>query len=221
VWKPEEQVAYILDTEPPFAAGQGWDYSDTNYIVLAMIIERVTGTTMYGEIHRRILDPLDLDGVVPQDGPVIPGLVQGYAGPDNPFGGRDAMLDNGRLIINPQFEWAGGGFATTSPDLARWAKALYENRVFDDSLNDAFLARIEARGRGRGARYGLGVIILDTPIGRSLGHSGFFPGYLTAMRYYPDHRFAIALPINTSAGRPFPRGLGAALQEMAELVRNH
>ncbi len=47
VWKPEELIAYILDSPPPFAVGKGWQYSDTNYIVLGMIIERVTKSTYY------------------------------------------------------------------------------------------------------------------------------------------------------------------------------
>ena len=43
VWRPEELVAYVLDTEPLFPAGAGWSYADTNYILVGMIIERVTG----------------------------------------------------------------------------------------------------------------------------------------------------------------------------------
>jgi len=218
VWKPEEQLAYILDLEPPFAAGQGWEYSDTNYIVLAMILERVAGARAYDEIRRRLLGPLELRGIVPQDGPWIPGLAQGYAGPSNPFGGRNAMLENGRLIINPQFEWGGGGFATTATDLARWAKLLHENRAYDARLNEQVYSGIPARGLGQGARYGLGVIILETPLGASYGHSGFFPGYLTEMRYYPQHRIAVAMQVNTSTGRPFPRPQGAIMQELAELI---
>ena len=57
VWKPEELIAYILDTQPPFAAGKGWDYSDTNYIVLGMIIEKVTGTSYYDLAKARLLNP--------------------------------------------------------------------------------------------------------------------------------------------------------------------
>ena len=60
VWKPQELVAYILDTQPPFAAGQGWDYSDTNYIVLGMIMEKVTGRTYYDLARERVLRPAGL-----------------------------------------------------------------------------------------------------------------------------------------------------------------
>jgi D-alanyl-D-alanine carboxypeptidase len=218
VWKPEEQVAYILGSEPPFAAGQGWTYSDTNYIVLAMIMERVTGEPMYDAIRRRLIGPLGLDRIVPQTGPDLPGLVQGYAGVTNPFGDADAMIENGRFAFDPSFEWAGGGFMVNSAALARWAKLLYENRAFDPALNADFYNGVETRGLGPGARYGLGVIITETPLGTAYGHSGFFPGYFTEVRYWPEHRFAIAIQLNTSAGRPLAGGTGRALAELAGIV---
>ncbi|MCA1614464.1 MAG: beta-lactamase family protein [Acidobacteria bacterium] len=71
VWKPEELVAYVLDTPAPFAAGQGWEYSDTNYIVLGMIIERVTKRAYYDEVGRRSLRPTSLRHTVPSDSRVM------------------------------------------------------------------------------------------------------------------------------------------------------
>ncbi len=176
VWKPAELVAYLLGEKAPFAAGQGWDYSDTNYIVLGMIIEKVTGKKFYDEANRRVVKPLKLSDTIPQDGPRIKGLVQGYAGADNPFGGKDAMIENGKFAINPQFEWTGGGWATTSQDLARWAKMLYEGKAFDSSLLPQMLDGVAAPMLGRETQYGLGVIIRKTQAGTSYGHSGFFPG---------------------------------------------
>jgi len=152
VWKPEEEVAYILGTDAPFAAGQGWTYSDTNYIVLAMIMERVTGEPMYDAIQRRVLGPLELDGIVAQTGPELPGLVQGYAGATNPFGDTDEVLANGRFVFDPSFEWAGGGFMVNAGSLAQWAKLLYENRAFDTSVNEDWLAGVVARGLARGVQ---------------------------------------------------------------------
>jgi len=57
VWRPEELVGFILDREPLFAAGEGWSYADTNYIVLGMILERIAGRTFYEELKRRVLVP--------------------------------------------------------------------------------------------------------------------------------------------------------------------
>ena len=214
VWRPAELVAYILDTEAPFPAGGGWDYSDTNYIVLGMIIERVAGATLNDEIARRLLRPLTLTRTVPSDRREIPGLAQGYAGPGNPFGGTDAMIVNGKFAINPQFEWAGGGYAVSGGDLARWAKALYEGRAFDRSLVAAMVDGVPAK-LGPEARYGLGVIVRPTPLGPSWGHSGFFPGYVTEMRYFPEHRIAVAFLINTSVPGALGRAPGAVIDALA------
>lgn len=218
MWEPEEQIAYVLDSDPPFAAGQGWTYSDTNYILLGLIIEEITGTTLNAQIGRRVLDPLGLEETRPSDSRRLPGLVQGYAGPDNPFGGTDAMIHDGVFAINPQFEWAGGGYYTSAADLAKWAKALYEARAFSRRMLEQATSGTPARGLGQGARYGLGVIISDTPLGPAWGHSGFFPGYLTEVRYFPEHGFAVAVQVNTSHGRPFGRGPGAAAQELAAVI---
>ena len=214
VWRPAELVAYILDTEAPFPAGGGWDYSDTNYIVLGMIIERVAGATLNDEIARRLLRPLGLARTVPSDRREIPGLAQGYAGPGNPFGGTDAMIVDGKFAINPQFEWAGGGYAVSGGDLARWAKALYEGRAFDASLVAEMVDGVPAK-LGPEARYGLGVIVRPTPLGPSWGHSGFFPGYVTEMRYFPEHRIAVAFLINTSVPRALGRSPGAVIDALA------
>jgi D-alanyl-D-alanine carboxypeptidase len=220
-WKPEDRLAYVLDTQPPFAAGQGWEYSDTNYILLGMIIESITGKTAYDEIRQRILQPFKLTNTIPSDRLVLPGVSQGYAGPNNDFGGHDAMIAGGTFTVNPQLEWAGGGFASTAEDLARWAAITFSGRAFGEELLRSAVQGVEARGLGTGARYGLGVIIRDTPLGVSYGHSGFFPGYLTEVRYYPDLKFAVALQFNTSVGRSIGRNPGVVLQDLAAIVAEH
>jgi D-alanyl-D-alanine carboxypeptidase len=220
VRKPAELVAYLLDEKPPFEAGKGWDYSDTNYIVLGMIIEKVTGRKFYDEATRRLLKPLKLKDTIPQDGVKLKGVVQGYAGPNNPFGGKDAMIQEGRFTINPQFEWTGGGFASTAQDLARWAKMMYEGRAYSPDLLPQVLNGVSAPMLGRETTYGLGVIIRKTSAGTSYGHSGFFPGYMTDMMYFPDSKIAIAVQVNTSVGRDLGKPMSRVLVEMMEVIRN-
>jgi len=217
VWKPAELVSYLLDEKAPFEAGKGWDYSDTNYIVLGMIIEKVTGKRFYEEANRRVVKPLKLSNTIPQDGPRIKGLVQGYAGANNPFGGKDAMITDGKFAINPQFEWTGGGWASTSQDLARWAKMMYEGKAFDASLVPVMLDGVPAK-LGRDTKYGLGVIIRPTQAGTSYGHSGFFPGYMTDMMYFPDKKIAVAVQVNTSVPQDLGKPLGRVAVEIAQIV---
>jgi D-alanyl-D-alanine carboxypeptidase len=216
-WRPEELLSYILDTEPPFAAGAGWQYSDTNYILLGLIIERVTGSTYYQQLDRRLLIPFKLRDTVPSNSRRIPGLVPGFAGPENPFGGVDAMMQDGLLVINPQFEWTGGGLASTSLDLARWAKVLYEGRAFNKVILAELIKSVPAE-LGPGTRYGLGVMIRQTPLGVSYGHSGFFPGYQTEMAYFPAIRAAVAVQVNSSAEGSTGKPLERYLSEFAQVL---
>ena len=221
VWTPEERLAYLFDEKPAFEPGKGWDYSDTNYIVLGMIIERVTGKRFYDEAHRRLIKPLKLSDTIPQEGPIMKGVIQGYAGAGNPFGGKDAMIENGKFVINPQLEWTGGGYASTSRDLARWAKMMYEGKAYDASLLPQVLDGVAAPMLGRETKYGLGVIIRKTQMGTSYGHSGFFPGYLTDMMYFPDKKIALAIQVNTSVGKDLGKPLGRELVELASIVASN
>jgi D-alanyl-D-alanine carboxypeptidase len=217
-WKPAELVAYLLDEKPPFEAGKGWDYSDTNYIVLGMIIEKVTGKKFYDEANKRLIKPLKLKNTIAQDSPRISGLIQGYAGPNNPFGGKDAMITDGKWAINPQFEWTGGGWASNSEDLARWAKMMHEGKAFDASLMPQVLDGVAAPMLGKETKYGLGVIIRQTASGTSYGHSGFFPGYMTDMMYFPDKKIAVAVQVNTSVGRDLGKPLGRVVVELFQTI---
>ena len=128
------------------------------------------------------------------------------------------MIVNGKFAINPQFEWTGGGYASTALDLARWAKMIYEGKAFSPDLLPQVLDGVPAPRLGRESRYGLGVIIRKTQVGTSYGHSGFFPGYMTDMMYFPEYKTAIAVQVNTSVGRSLGKPLSKVLVEMMEVI---
>jgi D-alanyl-D-alanine carboxypeptidase len=216
VWDPREQVRYLHGTTAPFAPGAGWDYSDTNYLVLALVLESILRRPIDDVIRERFLVPLALTRTIPSDSRTLPGVVQGYAGANNPFGGRDAMIaDDGRMIINPQFEGAGGGYAASAGDAARWGARFFGGAVASPAVHAQALDGVIARGLGPGTRYGLGIIIRDsTAAGPMHGHSGFFPGYVTELRHYPAKGVTLALLVNTSAVRIQP-SMARWLDELA------
>ncbi len=220
VWKPEELLAYILDVKPLFAAGQGFSYADTNYILVGMIFERITKKTVYGEVERRILKPLKLERTIPSDKMRLPEVITGYTQANNPFGINGRMIIEGKFVFNPQFEWTGGGFASTAEDLARWAKALYEAKVFGKAELAQMLNGVNATGRGGGtdSKYGLAVQIRPTNWGTSYGHEGWYPGYLSAMEYFPERKVAIAVQFNTDIGQKLKRGPRGYLFDVAKIL---
>ena len=183
-----------------------------------MIIEQVAKGSSYDELWKRILVPFELRDTVPADSRVVPSLVQGYAGPNNPFGGKDEMITDGKFAVNPQIEWTGGGLAVTALDLARWGKLLYEGKVLDAAMTARLLDGLPSK-LGPEARYGLGVIIRPSPVGITYGHSGFMPGYQTELVYFPDLKASVAVQVNSSAPRSTGRALRAFAIDFAQILR--
>lgn len=145
-------------------------------------------------------------------------MIQGYAGEKNPFGGTDEMIKDGKFNINPQFEWTGGGMVSNAEDLARWAKLMYEGKAFDASLLPEMPGGVPAK-LGKDAKYGLGVIIRPTAAGLTYGHSGFFPGYMTDMMYFPEEKISVAVQVNSSVPPNLGKPLGRVLVETFEIVK--
>ena len=203
----DDLLTFILDKKPLFAAGKGYYYADTNYILLAMITERITGRTMYDEVIDRFLKPLKLDHTFPSDKNVEP-AVYGY------YENKPDVKDR-HLIINPQWEWAGGGFTSTAEDLARWAKNLYAGTVLQKSSLEEMLNGVSV---GEGQNYGLGVEIIHSKWGTSYGHDGEFPGYLSVMRYYPKYGLAVAAQINADGTNETQGFIDSAADDFAGII---
>jgi len=212
---PEALVANILDIAPLFPCGEDFSYADTNYLLVGLIIQKVTGLSYNEELRRRFLVPLGLVQTVPADRRRIPGLVPGYLAADNLFNLPEKSLVESVLVLHPGLEWTGGGLASNPRDLVRWAKVLYEGKV----LAGSYLEDLLAGGKlvelsGQSVRYGLGVMIQETALGPSYGHGGWFPGYHTIFAYYPKYRIAVAIQVN----RDFQSGAKGAIPRLARVV---
>jgi D-alanyl-D-alanine carboxypeptidase len=217
---PLDGVKSVLGEKPKFPAGSGFGYTDVNYQLLQLLAEKVTASSGYAEIQRRILDPLRLTRVVPADRAVVPGLVNGYAGAGS-FLGFDALLEDGALVFNPVFEGGGGGFITNAGDMARWTALFTEGKAFPASLLLDFRRGVPAGQMdvGKDARSGLGIEIVETPLGTAYGHGGFFPGYLSLVLWYPDAGVSVALQVNSSADGALSRPMREVLLEAAEALK--
>lgn len=221
-WTPYDRLKYVLDLTPLFAVGEGWSYADTNYILIGQIAERASGKLLFELIEEQLLKPLNLGGIVPSSTREIDQLIPGYASPTNPLGFSGRMVADGKFIINPQIEWAGGGLATTPADLARWAKLLFDGRAFRKAETlETMLSGVEmAKGRGgtRVSKYGMGVMIRDSKWGTVYGHGGWFPGYRTELAYFPERKTAIAVQFNTDANTTLKKGVSAYLMDVAQIL---
>jgi D-alanyl-D-alanine carboxypeptidase len=181
-WTPEELVAIGVGAPPTFPPGQGWSYTNTDYVLLGMIIERATGHTVAAEYKRRIFTPLGLDQTSFPTSTSMP----------RPFSRGYDVLAGGSLppdvtAFSPTVAGSAGAIVSTPGDLQTFMRALLRGRLVSrsllremklptpGSLDGAFA--LEGGGVGT---YGLGLIHYTWSKACGVwGHTGAFPGYRT------------------------------------------
>jgi len=198
-WTPRELVALIADQPPDFPPGTAWSYSNTGYVLAGMIVEAATGHRLGRELTRRILRPLGLrDTVFPVNRPTIPRpYARGYS--IDPFGQPDGpLLDF--TVFNPSLAWAAGALVSNLGDLERFFRALLGGRLLPPRLLAAMTTPVPTGQPGFG--YGLGLIVIDTPTGRLLGHDGAIPGFLNIVLSTEDGRRQVGVMMNEEFSTP-------------------
>jgi D-alanyl-D-alanine carboxypeptidase len=176
VWKVSEFLDLAAAQPPLFAPGTGFFYSNTNYTLLGLIIERITGRSWRRAVTRRVIRRLRLTGTdLPAPGdPKINGQhAHGYA----EFEGKTVDVTR----VDPSFAGAAGAGAlvTTAQGLARFLDALFRGRLFRRRATlRQMLDLAPAHGEGGLVGYGLGIEQYALPNGIELvGHLGGTAGY--------------------------------------------
>ncbi|SEG95220.1 D-alanyl-D-alanine carboxypeptidase [Actinacidiphila yanglinensis] len=172
-YTPEQLVGLAMRTPPEFPPGTDWSYSNTNYILAAMIIQRATGRSWAQEVDDRIIRPLGLTGTgVPGAFPFITGPhARSYAD----FG-TDTSTDV--TALDPSMAVGSGSIISTTHDLSRFYAALLGGRLLAPAQLDAMTTTMPAPELGDGLRYGLGVGEIPLSCGGSyFGHVGELLGY--------------------------------------------
>ena len=195
-YDPADLVALAMKHEPGFAPGTQWDYSNTNYILAGMLIERVTGRPWDTEVSARILRPLGLRQTsAPGDRPSLPAPhAKGY----------QQWTPGGELtdttLFNPTVADSAGNLITTPTDLARFWQALQRGQLLKpqqmDQLHQTVLADT-FQDFYPGARYGLGIMYLPNRCGGYWAHGGDVPGMSTANGVSADGDRVAVLSLTT------------------------
>lgn len=167
VWTPEDTVELVGEAPPLFEPGSEFSYSNTNYTILGVLIEELTGRAYHEVVRERILDPLGLASTYLAGFEDGPGVFQPY---DPESDGDD---DYTSIATSA---WAGGAMVSSADDLHRFFTALFDNEIVSDALVAEMLV---------GDDYGLGIELGEAANGL-YGHSGGIPGYETFVRHSPD-----------------------------------
>ncbi|MCA9835849.1 MAG: beta-lactamase family protein [Trueperaceae bacterium] len=184
-WKAEEVLAYIPLENALFLPGEGWSYSNSNYVLLDLLVKEVSGTSLASEIRRIIIDPLDLQHSFMEIQEPRPGgfgglKVRGYEEGEDVTEIQDALgLGDGGLI-------------STAYEVSQFLKALFTDKSL---INDEML--LEMRKFHPQEDYGLGLERRETQFGTAWGHSGASSGFQGDMLYFPEKDFIFVLLSNT------------------------
>ncbi|MEV4630712.1 serine hydrolase domain-containing protein [Micromonospora sp. NPDC049523] len=210
-FEPYEVLDVALRHPALFAPGSGWEYSNTNYIVAGLLVQKVTGRPIGEEITKRIIDRIGLRHTYwPALGEqtIRERHPNGYLAlsPDAPL--RDVTESE------PSMGWAAGAMVGTPSDLNRFLAALVGGKLLKPEQLRQMQTTVEAPGADTvgDTRYGLGLATFKLSCGGfAWAHGGDAPGYETRNAITSDGRSA------TIAVTALPRTLEAATHVEAAL----
>jgi CubicO group peptidase (beta-lactamase class C family) len=185
---PSEEVGLFKDKPLNFSPGTQWEYSNSNYTLLGMILEKVTGRRYVNLLHERILVPLGMkDSGLDDDDLILPERAEGYQpGPKGIVPMRSLSMSVG---------WSTGSMYSTTEDLLRWEQGLFGGKV----LAASSLKQMTTAGKGN---YGDGVFVSRKEDMEVVEHGGSIDGFNSYMIYVPARNISIIVLSNVSGDAP-------------------
>lgn len=186
-YTPDDALAAARSHDPYFAPGEGFHYSDTNYIIAGKIAERLTGSNLPDLVSERILVPQQLTATTfPVNDPSMPApSLDGYMAS---AGGGPVMHVT---ESNPDAAWAAGALVSNLGDLVRWSRMLVDGTLLSAELQQRRLQTVPIAPESP-ASYGLGIM----EIGGFYGHNGGIAGYSTMMLRDPVDMSMVVVATN-------------------------
>jgi D-alanyl-D-alanine carboxypeptidase len=206
-WAPRKLVQIGVSHKPLFAPGTRFAYSNTDYVILGLIVEAVTGNSLGTELGGRIFRPLGLRATA---FPTKPRIASPYAHGYYVFAKPPATDVSG---VSP-FPWAAGAMVSTGADVLSFYRALLAGDLLEPKLLNA-MKKTVSEGRRTdipGSRYGLGLERFPTSCGGAWGHNGAIAGYLVFAFTSNDGGGQAVLMVNEDGSSLTKRGRLALLQ---------
>ncbi|MFG2576997.1 serine hydrolase domain-containing protein [Streptomyces sp. NPDC048481] len=198
VHRPEELIARAMTHAPDFPPGEGWQYSNTGYVLLGSIVRQVTGHPVHQEIEERVLRPLGLDRT--RWTGVSPALPRPHARGYQHFGPGSTVDVTDQIPVDHET-----AFATTTRDENRFLRALLGGRLLPArqlaEMKRTVPVNEEVGQLWPGGRYGLGLV--ERPLscgGTYWSHEGGDGGYITLNGVTEDGRRSVVVSMSEARG---------------------
>ena len=182
----DKYYEYQTNKKAIFPPGDGFNYSDVNYVLLAMIIEQVTGETYHAQLKSRIFSPLGMDN----------SYLEYYEAPRGSKPLSHAFLSTIDLVteVNTSMDWGGGGIVSTCEELNTFFRALVDGKLFKkESTLEQMLGEADKGRGGSDYDYGLGVMKRSLHGLTFYGHGG---AYDCDVYYCPERNISVCMSLN-------------------------
>jgi len=191
-WTPRELVEISIAHPPLFPPGSAFDYSNTNTVLLGLVVEAVSGKSLKSFIEENILKPTGMSRTVVPVGAEIPSPhAHGYlATPDG------KVVD--ATDWNPSWGWAAGNMISTLDDMRVWTRALAIGKLISPAMKREQQQFLPAPPEGDGALYGLA---LENQNGW-IGHNGNTMSYMVYPYYLPSEQMTMVVMLNSGVDIP-------------------
>jgi CubicO group peptidase (beta-lactamase class C family) len=198
----EQLLGFVKGVPFDFEPGKGWNYSNTGYYLLGMVIEAVDGRPYARFVQEEFFTPLGLTRTrYGSEREVIRNRAQGYG--IDPATGRQVN----DALISMNTPGAAGALSASAGDLVRWQIALTQGRAITAASFDAMIGSSVPNLQGRGS-YGFGLEISERDGRRRVSHGGGIPGFNSQLIWLPDEDVHVAVVSNSEA---LPSGVVAEL----------
>lgn len=188
IWTATEAIKLIYGRQPQFPPGKKYDYCDSNYLLLDIIVEQTTGTSLAEVIRKQILNPLDLKNTFTElrESNSKP-IVTGYSQKDKKTLVNHKYLNEGNGLGD-------GGLIANASDTGKFLHALLaEKTLLSSPMLEEMLEFVAVE---KDNDYGLGIASFQTRFGQGIGHSGWSYGFVSLMLYFPDKDMTVVVLAN-------------------------
>ena len=196
IWTPDDLLQFAYDKPSDFSPGESFNYSNTNYTLLGMIVSSATGETMAAQMRSRIFEPLGMEDSFLVSQEASPGgFLPGYMDLQ-----KYGLADQSQLVSVPFHHssrgFAHGGGVSTVGDLSRFAQALHNGELLTPTTMELRRTESVVNPNQPDVAYGLGIRQFTTPVGEVVGHTGTFPGAESSMFFLPDQGLTVVTMAN-------------------------
>jgi D-alanyl-D-alanine carboxypeptidase len=190
---PDELLRRYAGGKLDFEPGSKWSYSNTGYILLGRVVEKVSGGTLGEFLSQRIFQPLSMTNSFYELDPADARLASGYA---------TFALSEPELVGAEGRGWLGGagGIYSTPSDLAKWDLALISDKVFKRAETYSLMTSPRKLSDGKFAEYGCGLSVKTQGGRQVLSHNGAVSGFNTYNAMAPSTRSAVIVTVNIEGG---------------------